>query len=125
MATEDTCVSLQPYFAVKEGEADSVRSYVEKFVELTKSEPGCLYYGFTFNGNTLYCREGYANGAAVLAHVDNVGALLGEMLDSGKAALTDLQVHGPEEELAQLREPLAGFNPSFWVLKYGFRNHVA
>ena len=125
MAADDKCVSVQPYFAIKEGEADNVRSYVEQFVELTKSEPGCLYYGFTFNGNNMYCREGYVNGAAVLAHLDNVGALLNEMLDSGKAELTDLQIHGPEEELAQLREPLAGLNPSYWVLNCGFRNAVA
>jgi quinol monooxygenase YgiN len=125
VATDDKCVTIQPYFAVKEGEADNVRSYVEQFVELTKSEPGCLYYGFTFNGNRLYCREGYANGAAALAHLDNVGALRNEMLDSGKAELTELQIHGPEDELAQLREPLAGLNPIYWVLQYGFRNQVA
>lgn len=121
MATDDTCVTIQPYFTIKEGENDSVRAYVEKFVELTKSEPGCLYYGFTFNGNRMYCREGYANAAAALAHLDNVGALLTEMLESGKAELTDLQVHGPEPELTGLREPLAGFKPTYWVLEHGFR----
>ena len=125
MATDDKCVTIQPYFAIRNGGVDDVRSYVEQFVTLTKSEPGCLYYGFTFCGNRLHCREGYASGAAALAHLDNVGSLLTEMLDSGKAELADLQIHGPEEELAQLREPLAGLNPSYWVLEYGFRNQVA
>jgi hypothetical protein len=44
------------------------------------------------------------------------------MLDSGIAEFTDLQIHGPEEELAKLREPLADFNPNYWVLEYGFRD---
>jgi len=93
MAPDDKCVTIHPYFAVKEGEIDNVRSYVEKFVELTKSEPGCLYYGFTFCGNKLRCREGYTNAAAVLAHLDNVCSVLTEILDSGKAELAELQIH--------------------------------
>ena len=122
MATTDTCVTIQPYFVVQEGELENVRSYVERFVELTKSESDCLYYGFTFFGNKLHCREGYGSGDGALAHLDNVGTLLKELLDSGKVELTDLQIHGPEQELAKLREPLADLNPSYWVLEYGFRN---
>ena len=125
MATDDTCVTIQPYFVIQDGEIDNVRSYVERFVELSKSERDCLYYGFTFCGSKLHCREGYTNGDGALAHLDNVGSLLKELLDSGKAELTDLQIHGPEQELAKLREPLADFNPSYWVLEYGFRNQVA
>lgn len=125
MATDDTCVSIHPYFAIQEGELENVRSYLERFVELTKSEPGCVYYGFTLCDDKLHCREAYASADAVLAHLGNVGGLLKEMLDSGKATLTDLQIHGPEQELAKLREPLADFNPSYWVLEYGFRNQVA
>ena len=125
MAADDTCVSIHPYFAIQEGEIENVRSYLSKFVELTKPEPGCVYYGFTLCGDKLHCREGYASADAVLAHLGNVGGLLKEMLDSGKATLTDLQIHGPDQELAKLREPLADFNPSYWVLESGFRNQVA
>lgn len=35
--------------------------------------------------------------------------------------LTHLEVHGPDEELAKLRAPLAELNPQFFVLEYGFR----
>ena len=121
MATDDRCVSIHPYFAIKKGEEASVRSYLEKFVALTKTEEGCLYYGFTISGNKLFCREGYANGAAALVHLGNVGSLLQEMLGSGKAELKDLQIHGPEQELDLLRDPLADLDPSYWVLEYGFR----
>lgn len=124
MSTNDTCVTIQPYFKVKDGELDRVRPYLEQFVELTKAEKNCLYYGFSINGNKVHCREGYADADAdaALAHLDNVGGLLQYVLGSGIMELTDLQLHGPQAELARLREPTAALNPSFWALEYGFRN---
>jgi hypothetical protein len=31
-----------------------------------------------------------------------------------------LEIHGPEEELAKLRGPLAELKPKFFTLEYGF-----
>ena len=121
MATDDKCVSIQPYFKIQNGETESVRSYAERFVALANTEPGCLYYGFSFCEDKMYCREAYTDADAALAHLANVGPLLTELLESGKAALTELQIHGPEPELSKLRAPLADLNPTFWVLEYGFR----
>ena len=45
MATDDKCVTIQPYFMAREGELDNVRSYLEKFVERTRSESGGVYRG--------------------------------------------------------------------------------
>ena len=90
-------------------------------VEMTSSEPDCLYYGFSLCGNKLHCREGYKDASGALAHLDNVGSLLQELLGTGKIELKELQIHGPEPELAKLREPLAELNPTYWVLEYGFR----
>jgi hypothetical protein len=122
VASNDKCVTVQPYFLVKEGEMDNVKTYLEKFVEMTKSEKDCLYYGFSICGGKIHCREGYADGDGALAHINNIGGLLQEVLQSGIMELTDLQIHGPEEELAKLRQPLADLNPNYWVLEYGFRN---
>jgi hypothetical protein len=122
VASNDKCVTVQPYFLVKEGEMDNVKTYLEKFVEMTKSEKDCLYYGFSICGDKIHCREGYADGDGALAHINNIGGLLQEVLQSGIMELTDLQIHGPEEELAKLRQPLADLNPNYWVLEYGFRN---
>lgn len=122
METKDKCVSIQPYFSFRQGEINNVRSYLEKLVELTKSEKDCLYYGFTICGNKLHCREGYVDGDGALTHFGNVGTLLQETLESGVLELTDLQIHGPAEELAKLREPLADLDPNYWTLEYGFRN---
>ncbi len=119
MATEDRCVTLHPYFKVSEGNLGAFRDFCEQFVSMTSKEPKCLYYGFSFNGDEVYCREGYEGAEGLLAHIENVGALLGEALKI--ADLTRLEVHGIEEELAKLREPLAEFNPTYFSLEYGIR----
>jgi hypothetical protein len=48
----------------------------------------------------------------------NVGSLPEESLKI--AEITRLEVHGPDEELAKLREALANLNSQFFTLEYGF-----
>jgi len=67
----------------------------------------------------VHCREGYQDAGGLLAHLENVGAILEEALKISD--LTRLEIHAPEEELAQLREPLANLKPEFFTLEYGFR----
>ncbi len=119
MANPDTCCTLVPYFKVHEGQLAAFKAGCVEFVEKTLTEPGCMFYGFSFNGDEAHCREGYQDAEAVLAHLDNVGALLGEALKI--ADLTRLEVHAPESEVAKLREPLADLNPQFFTLLTGFR----
>ncbi|MEY2976370.1 MAG: putative quinol monooxygenase [Prochlorotrichaceae cyanobacterium] len=119
MSTQDKCCTLVPYFKVLDGQLPAFKQLCEQFVTQTQGEPQCLYYGFSFNGNEVHCREGYANAEGVLNHLQNVGSLLEEALKI--AEITRLEVHGPEEELEKLREPLAGLQPQFFTLEYGFR----
>ena len=119
MATQDKCCTIVPYFKAHAGKLGDIKAFCEKFVERTSSEPKCLYYGFSFDGDEFHCREGYADAEGALAHLENVGAMLQEMLTI--ADITRLEVHGPAEELAKLREPLAGLSPKFYTLEYGFR----
>ena len=119
MSTNDTCCTIVPYFNVREGQLESFKALCERFVETTRTEPGCLYYGFSFDGDRAHCREGYENAEAALSHVENVGALLEESQEF--AEIVQLEIHGPEQELAKMREPLAALNPRFFTLEYGFR----
>ena len=119
MATQDTCCSIVPYFKVHEGQLDAFKGLCEEFVKRTDNEAKCLYYGFCFDGEQAHCREGYKDGEGLLAHLENVGDILDEALKISD--LTRLEIHGPESELTKLREPLAGLNPQFFVLEYGFR----
>jgi quinol monooxygenase YgiN len=120
MATQDRCCTLVPYFKVNDGKLGEFKSLVEQFVGKTKTEPKCLYYGFSFDGDAAHCREGYADAAGVLAHLQNVDDLLKQALRI--SSLTRLEVHGPAGELDQLRGPLGPLKPPFFTLEYGFRN---
>ncbi len=119
MATQDTCCTIVPYFTVHPNKLEQFKELCQKFVEKTATEAACLYYGFSFHDHEVHCREGYCHGEGVLAHLENVGTLLEEALTL--ASLDRLEIHGPESELAKLREPLAHLKPKFFTLDYGFR----
>lgn len=119
MSLQDHCCALYPYFQVQDGCLEQFRELCQRFVERTATEEKCLYYGFSFSGNQVHCREGYADAAGLLAHLENVGDLLQEALKI--AQITRLEVHGPAPEIDRLREPLAAFQPQFFVVEFGFR----
>lgn len=119
MATQDTAVSIVPYFKVAEGQLDAFKALCEQFVTKTQAEPKALYYGFSFDGDCVHCREAYADAEGLLTHLENVGALLEEAFKI--AELTRLEIHGIESELVKLRGPLTDLKPQYFALEYGFR----
>ena len=119
MSTQDRCCTIVPYFKISNGNLEAFKQLCEQFVAKTSEETKCLYYGFSFDGDQAHCREGYTDADGLLVHLDNVGALLEEALKI--AEITRLEIHGPEQELAKLREPLDNLKPQFFTLEYGFR----
>src|SRR5215475_15740289 len=119
MATDDKCCTIVPYVKIHSGKIQEFKALCDRFVEKTKAEPGCLYYGWTFDGDQAHCREGYRDADATLAHAQNVGPLLGELLKL--AELTKFEIHGPETELAKLCGPLADLRLQYFILEIGFR----
>ena len=115
MSALSNFVSLHPYFKVHPGKLEAVKGGFPRFVEKTATEKKNLFYGFTVNGDEIFCREGYTDAEGVLAHLDNVGALLAEMLTM--ADLTRVEVHGPAAELEKLKKPLADLNPVSFTLE--------
>ncbi|MBT3094045.1 MAG: hypothetical protein KME58_14260 [Candidatus Thiodiazotropha sp. (ex Lucina pensylvanica)] len=119
MALNDPCCTLVPYFKTHEGKLDEFRDLGEQFVEKTRTEPRCMHYGFSFNGMQAHCREGYVDAEGILAHLDNVSALLDQALKI--ADITRLEIHAPASEIEKLREPLSALNPDFFTMETGFR----
>jgi quinol monooxygenase YgiN len=119
MPNQDSCCSLVPYFNVNPNQLGAFKELCEQFIDKTKQEPKCLYYGFSFSADQAHCREGYEDAAALLNHLDNVGALLDQLLEI--STIVRLEVHGPQAELDKLREPLAALTPVFFELEDGFR----
>jgi quinol monooxygenase YgiN len=108
-------VSLNPYFKAHPGKLEAVKAGFPRFVEKTAAEKENLFYAFTSNGEEMFCREAYESAEGLLAHLDNVGALLAEMLKM--ADLTCVEVHGPADELEKLKKPLAHLNPEWFALE--------
>ena len=106
-------VSLHPYFKVHPGKIEAFKAGFPAFVEKTASEEKNLFYGFTVNGDEVFCREGYTDAEGLLAHLDNIGALLAEALEI--ADLIRIEVHGPAAELDKLKTPLAHLKPKWFV----------
>lgn len=107
-------VTLHPYFKVHPGKIEDFKAGFPAFVEKTASEEKNLFYEFTVNGDEVFCREAYTDAEGLLAHLENVGALLAEAMKI--ADLKRLEVHGPAAELDKLRGPMAHLNPQWFVI---------
>ncbi|MEM7396434.1 MAG: hypothetical protein AAF492_29210, partial [Verrucomicrobiota bacterium] len=59
-------------------------------------------------------------GEGVLAHLENVGDLLGELLKISD--LARLELHGPAEELEKVKAALADLNPTYFAYACGMSN---
>lgn len=117
MKLPSNLVTIHPYFKIHSGKEVLADAVMQKFVATTTGEPDCLFYEFTVLGEEVFCREGYEGAAGVLHHLENVGAVLAEMLTLSD--LTRLEFHGPAEEIDLLRGPLGHLNAAFFVVKCG------
>jgi quinol monooxygenase YgiN len=114
----ENVVSLHPYFKAHEGRFEEFRALLPHFVAKTSTEQGCLYYDFTTrDGSEIFCREAYVGAEGVLAHLENVGALLGQALEMSD--LIRLEVHGSASELEKLKGPMGALNPAWFVFECG------
>jgi quinol monooxygenase YgiN len=111
-ALPNNFVSLHPYFKVHPGKLEAFKAALPAFMEITGTEKKNLFYGFSINGDEVFCREGYVDAEGTLAHLDNVGALLAEALKISD--LTRLEIHGPAAELEKLKGPLAHWKPAWF-----------
>jgi len=82
---------------------DAIKAMLPRFVAKTATEKEILFYKFSWHGDELFCREAYQNAEGLLAHLENVGALLTEAMKM--ADLTRIEVHGPAAELQKLKKP--------------------
>ena len=81
---------------------------LDKCVDDTKAEAGCLYYGWTIkeDGSKLFCRETYVDGAAAGHHLSCVAksGALGEALEKGYIALDNIDLMGTESDIADAKK---------------------
>ena len=94
-------------FGIKPGQLENFKEIAAKMIELVREKEkgvGCLQYDWYYNDALSECivREIYRDSDAVLAHMGNVGPMLGQL-----AAISELslQVCGsPSETLKKASE---------------------
>ncbi len=102
-------IHISARFFLNEGtEPEALEKIASQLIALVRErEPDCLQY-LWFRDEQPSCyvvREIYKNSDAVLAHVANCGALLGQAIALGKL---EVQIYGPVSD--ELRAAAAGFN---------------
>lgn len=120
MHTTDTAVSIHPYFDVPAENLEAFNAILGELIVRAKTEEDCLYYGFSYKGNIVHCREGYRSAEGLLFHINNVGDLIEKAM--GISETIRLEVHGPAAELEKLKGPLAELPIEYYELRLGFRN---
>jgi quinol monooxygenase YgiN len=116
--------SIIPTFKVNDW--DKVNPILDELVEATKKETGVIYYGFVAHKetSTAVCREAYVDGDAMNKHLENVGPLLGKLLD-GPAKLVSMHVQGPEEEITKVKAGMDPLGATYtYVYPSGFTNMI-
>jgi hypothetical protein len=120
MITQDPSCTVTAFFKVNPGKLEDFEQLADRFVEKTRKETGIQAYGWSFNSEEVHCRQSYLNAEGFLGHVENVLPLFQEALTISEC--TRLAIHGPEAELAKLREPLAEIDLlQYFVLRDSFR----
>ena len=96
----NTFLTLQPTFIIKD--LAKAEPFMKQCVDATRTESGCLYYGWTISddGTKLFCREAYIDGNAVDTHLKNAVPIVGAMLASGAVEMESIELHGPKAEWA-------------------------
>ncbi len=120
MDIQDTQLTVTAFFTAKPGKLNALEQLADRFVEKTRKESRMCAYGWSFKGDEAHCRHRYQNADGFLEHVENVITLFQEALTISDC--TRLAIHGPEDELAKLRGPMAKFDIlQYFPLRKSFR----
>ena len=95
-------------FKIHHGQLEPFKRLAQICLEsVREKDPGTLQYDWYFNEDQSECvvRERYKDSEAVLAHVDNLGNTLGELLE-----LCDLSIELYGTPSEQLAKALAGLD---------------
>ena len=119
MALTDNCVTIIPHFIVKEGELDAFKAWCAKLEKVVATEEKCLFFGFSFDGDKVYCLEGYEGAQGVFEHLEVAGPHFDEGFS--KVDVQKIEFHGPAAELEKLKETIDSLGAKAYTMEYGFR----
>ena len=114
--------SLHPTFKVVDW--DAVRPVLDESIESMRLTSGCVFYGWTRRGDTLFGRHAFLNADGVRRHLASTDALVASLVSSGAVTLTSVSVHGPPTRLGEVKAALHdyhGLTPQYFAIDSGFQ----
>mmetsp|Transcript_159670 Transcript_159670/g.291372 ORF Transcript_159670/g.291372 Transcript_159670/m.291372 type:complete len:594 (+) Transcript_159670:96-1877(+) len=110
---QDDSLAFKVHWTFAADKYADFQARIAVLISLTKTEAGCLYYGFTMQNTTAVTKGGHQSAQALLDHLDNIYLALQKTFPI--AQVTGWEVYGPATELEKLKEPLAAFPVSYWA----------
>ena len=97
---------------------DQFKKIAGEALQIAAGEPGCLQYDWFFNADETACvtRETFENSDAVLAHLGNVGEIIGPVVQLGGGIEIETFGGSPSDQLV---EALAAFSPTHYPFFQG------
>jgi len=111
----DTTLSIMTYWEVED--MNAFLRVCQRMREIVRKAPGVRYYGFTMSGKIAVSKEGHANFASYMLHLRNIQELWFEAMSV--ATVTNMEAHGPKDQVDQLEESLKGLLSSHWAYADG------
>jgi len=89
------------------------------YSNINQEQFGLLYYGCSVDeeNGVVMTREGFARGRTAITFLTMIDATLKQAAELSE--LTSVEVHGPQDEISRLAEPLAPLPCTFFVLDDG------
>jgi quinol monooxygenase YgiN len=117
-STKQTYPYLSVEFTITPGRNDAFKSLAHQLTEKTSKESGTLAYEWYFSSDESKCHlvELYKDSGAILAHLNNVGPILQELLETSK--VTRFEVFGNLN--AEVEKALTSFGTKFFKYWDGF-----
>jgi quinol monooxygenase YgiN len=97
---------------IEPGNLAEFKELAARALEITRGEETTLQYDWFFSDDETKCvvRETYANSDAILAHIANVGDLIGKLAELGGG----LEIEAFGDLSPELREAAAVFQPTVY-----------
>ncbi len=116
-------LQLTSRYQLHDGKLEAFKTLAAKCIALVQeNEPNTLQYDWFFNKDQTECviRETFTDSDALLAHIANLGEVLGEILEMGHFSS---EIYGnPTQELM---DAVAGFNVQVYSFYSGLEGVVA
>jgi len=117
---ENTSLMILPRFTViDQSKAEPI---LAEFVKRTRNEAGCLYYGWSLDGNQLVCEETYVDAAAVAVHLENIGPLIAQLTAEGVGKMDSIELHGPAGEVEKCKKTFDNFGTKYFITDSSVQN---